>query len=112
MTVASMPHPPLRVQPTRIGDSAVGVALAGDLDMDTGDVFRTRVFDILNGQLPAAIVLDLRELNFLGVAGVRSLCEAHTIAATYGCALTIGHAPEGVRWLLSMLELDRVFAMP
>ncbi|GAB3742505.1 hypothetical protein GCM10027598_74410 [Amycolatopsis oliviviridis] len=57
----------LRVQRTRWSEDLLVVSAAGEIDLATAG----RLEDALLRDLPAATVLDLTEVSFLGVAGLR-----------------------------------------
>ncbi len=70
---ATVPHPRqsgdhlLRVRRTRWSENLLVVTAAGEIDLATAG----RLEHALRGDLPAATVLDLTEVTFLGVAGLR-----------------------------------------
>lgn len=109
MTVERTDQPALRVHLAQTGPTAVRAALVGDLDAVTVDVLRTRILDTLDQRQPDRMVLDLAGLDFIGVSGVRALCEMHAAAAVHGCALTISNSRESTRWLLTMMAVDQLF---
>jgi anti-anti-sigma regulatory factor len=57
------------------------------------------------------IRLDLNDLDFIDVSGVRVLYDLHFDAAAADCSLTISQAPQTTRWILNVLGLDDLFAM-
>jgi len=62
----------LRVRRIRWNDDLLVVAAAGEIDLATAG----QLEQALRGRLPAATVLDLREVGFLGVAGLRVIESA------------------------------------
>ncbi|MGW5706579.1 STAS domain-containing protein [Amycolatopsis japonica] len=62
----------LRIQRIRWNDDLLVIAAAGEIDLATAG----RLEQALRGRLPAATVLDLSEVDFLGVAGLRVIESA------------------------------------
>ncbi|RSN22077.1 anti-sigma factor antagonist [Streptomyces sp. WAC 05977] len=62
----------LRVQRIRWNEDLLIVAAAGEIDLATAG----RLERALSGRLPVATVLDLSEVGFLGVAGLRVIESA------------------------------------
>ncbi|WP_340682249.1 STAS domain-containing protein [Amycolatopsis coloradensis] len=62
----------LRVKRIRWNEDLLVVAAAGEIDLATAG----RLERALRGRLPAATVLDLTEVGFLGVAGLRVIESA------------------------------------
>lgn len=104
--------PVLGVRVTPVGPATVLVAVVGELDLHTVDQLGVPVRTALYRNEPAAIRIDLEHVDFIDVAGVRGLYALHTEAAGCDCVLTITNAPESTRWILAVLGLDDVFAMP
>ncbi|OXM45803.1 STAS domain-containing protein [Amycolatopsis alba] len=79
---APRPRPPgehlLRVQRTRWSEDLLIVSAAGEIDLATAG----RLEGALWGELPSATVLDLTEVSFLGVAGLRVIESAAARART------------------------------
>ncbi|MFD5246286.1 STAS domain-containing protein [Amycolatopsis sp. NPDC058340] len=78
MPLSAVPRPRpsaenlLRVRRIRWNDDLLVVAAAGEIDLATAG----RLEQALRGRLPAATVLDLSEVGFLGVAGLRVIESA------------------------------------
>ncbi|MER7864153.1 STAS domain-containing protein [Amycolatopsis japonica] len=68
----------LQVQRIRWNEDLLVVAAAGEIDLATAG----RLEQALRGHLPAATVLDLSEVGFLGVAGLRVIESAAARART------------------------------
>ena len=60
-------------------DGVVVVSVTGALDIVTSKDFGTRLQAVL-GEGPAALVVDLGDLEFLGSAGIAALLDAHRVA--------------------------------
>ncbi len=111
MTVEQTPQYSLWMQLTPTGPGTVCIAVAGELDLNNAGLLAGQVRATLL-QRPASILLDLNGLEFIDVAGVRTLYELHADAEAADCTLVISHAPRTTRWILSVLGLDELFAMP
>jgi anti-anti-sigma factor len=90
----------------------VVVAVAGELDAGNISWLRIWITDTVDRHRPAALVLDLSELHFIDVSGVRALYELHTIAAAHDCTMSVGPLHDAVRLTLSRLGLDPEFTRP
>ncbi len=77
----------------------------GDLDTTTAPQLADLLWPRLTTHVPA-IVLDLRHLTFLGVAGLKLLANAHSYATTRGIRLSIVHNTPTVERALSAGGLD------
>jgi anti-sigma B factor antagonist len=96
---------PLTVR-VRTLSGAVVVSAAGDLDLGTAPVLRTRARDALDGR-PGALIVDLGGITFCGSAGLQVLAEL--IAETEAAALPFAVVTER-RAVLRALELTRLDA--
>ncbi|WP_328475082.1 STAS domain-containing protein [Actinoplanes sp. NBC_00393] len=112
MFVEQIPGSRLGVQVTRSGPVLVCVAVSGELVSDTAGVLAEQVRATLVRQQPDTMLLNLAQLEFIDVAGVHTLYELHTAAATRDCTLIIRNASRPTRWILSALGLDALFPSP
>ncbi|WP_327011290.1 STAS domain-containing protein [Dactylosporangium sp. NBC_01737] len=85
-------------------------AFTWNLDAEHAAKLRTTVIGTLTEHRPASIALDLSGLAFADAAGVRGLHDLHAELAAAGCALTISHAHDRTRRMLSAAGLDMLFA--
>jgi anti-anti-sigma factor len=86
-------------------DSAVHVALEGELDISTAQ----RLEDDLRrveAERPAVIVLDLERLAFLDSTGLRLMIMADARAREDGRRLAIARANEMIQRVLRLTRLD------
>jgi anti-anti-sigma factor len=67
---------------------SVTVLVAGELDLHTAPRLRELLTQRLHGAV-SAVTVDLSEVTFLGMAGVRVLCEAHLLAEQQAVELQI-----------------------
>ncbi|MET0419989.1 MAG: STAS domain-containing protein [Actinoplanes sp.] len=112
MAVEQPPQSSLRMQVTSAGLGEVCVAVTGDLDVYTAGLLAEQVRETICRHCPASVLLDLERLEFIDVAGVRSLQGMHADAAVLDCMLIIRHAPGMMLWIQSVLGLDGVFEPP
>jgi anti-anti-sigma factor len=80
-------------------DRAVGLALAGDLDLATRSDLVAAVEKVRDAN---AIVLDCADLRFCDATGVSALLEARAAARTAGMALTLVNVRGPARRVLSI----------
>jgi anti-anti-sigma factor len=88
MNIPRARHPSLRLRTTRPAPQAVLVTVHGDLDCATAGDLAAVVADRL-AAAPGRLVLDLSEVDFLGVAGVRALLHAARQADRHGAELHV-----------------------
>ncbi len=79
---------PLQID-VRWDGMAATVTVAGDLDITTAAALTRRLLAVAAGH-PARLVLDLRGLAFVDVAGARELDDVHTLLQTV--------CPVSLRW--------------
>lgn len=97
----------LRITPVDTG-TAVVLAAAGEVDLDTGPRLRAALADLLEQAKPVPVVVDLTDVTFLGSTGIAVLVDAHWQAAQLHIPLTIVVAPEGpVHRTLRTAGVDR-----
>jgi anti-sigma B factor antagonist len=88
------------VRPER---DAVYVVPCGELDIATVDELAAQVRELGDAGFDR-VVVDLRELTFLDLAGVRLLCELHAMARAGGWQLALIQGSAAVRRLLVLTE--------
>jgi anti-anti-sigma factor len=100
-------HPNLRLRTAWPAPHAVLVTARGDLDSATAGDLATLLSDRL-WATPERLVVDLSEVDFLGVAGIRVLLHAGLQAGQGGTELLVvtGTNPM-VRRALQVTEADR-----
>jgi anti-anti-sigma factor len=95
---------PLTIQRTRYGDDVIVFSFAGELDL-AGTAAAWRIIEPALDEPQAMVVLDLTELEFLGVKGVSLL---YGVAATRRDKETLRLLPsihEGVNRVLAMTDV-------
>ena len=89
----------------RVGKDTVLVALAGELDLSRAYTFDEEMRR-LEAQRPEAIVLDLRELNFVDSAGLGRVLALHRRARRDGRRLVVVRGRRAVQRLFAITALD------
>jgi anti-sigma B factor antagonist len=84
----------LRITPVDTG-TAVVLAAAGEVDLDTGPRLRSALAGLLEQANPVPVVVDLTEVTFLGSTGIAVLVDAHWQAAQSHIPFTIVVTPDG-----------------
>jgi anti-anti-sigma factor len=94
----------------RLDDDAGGVrlSLAGELDLAVAPILEGLLRDITRDP-QVVLILDLGELMFCDLAGLRSLRAAHAAA---GGRITVVHVPPSVTRLLLVMDADDPFTVP
>ncbi len=96
-----------RIKRLRLGDGAVVVEVAGELDLCSSHTFREHLAGATDSGA-AAVVVDLTGISFIDSTGLSVLAVQARRAALDGPALAVV-CPEGrVRKVLTMTGLDRV----
>ena len=96
----------VRIEVGELGEDAVTIALEGDLDI-SGVPTLEKELKRLEGQGPAHIILDLRELMFLDSSGLRAIVAADSRARREGWKLTVVKGPETVSRVFSITLMDK-----
>lgn len=112
MTVERTRQSSLRMRLSSTESAALSITVTGELDATNVDQLRGQILDTLDRQRPVSIMLDLSRLTFIDAAGARTLYELHAMALNGGSVLSISHAAETTRWILSTLGFEQIFAMP
>jgi anti-anti-sigma factor len=88
----------------------VRLALNGELDISSAQRVEDELGRIEAGR-PRAIVLDLRELQFMDSTGLRTIVGADARAREQGWRLTIVRGPDAVQRIFSVTKLDERLEM-
>ena len=90
---------------------AVVAEVKGEIDLATRDEFQAGIDDAMAG-IPLAVVLDLREVGFMGSLGLAVLVQAHQRAQDRGFPLYLVTSADGViPRLLDIAGLKQVFSV-
>ena len=79
------------------------VTVGGDLDITTAAALTRRLLAVAAGH-PTLLVLDLRELAFVDVAGARELDDIHTLMQTV-CPVTLRQPRRSARKVFGITGL-------
>ena len=78
------------------------IRLSGEFDISGVRSFHRAVTDV-----DGALVVDLRELSFIGAAGLRSLIELQLRCRRDGCSLSIVKGPPLVQRVFTLTGVDQ-----
>ena len=92
----------------RLGESAVKMALRGELDMEHAYTFDEEV-KRMEALEPRCICLDLRQLTFLDSTGLSRLVAARRRAMKAGRRLVIVRGPAAVQRVFRLTAVDEAF---
>jgi len=101
--------PPLTVR-VRAVPEAVVVAAAGDLDLGTAPVLRTRARAALAGK-PGALIVDLGGITFCGSAGLQVIAELVTETTAAGLPFTVVTDQRPVLRALQITRMDTTLTL-
>jgi anti-sigma B factor antagonist len=99
----------LTVSVRREGESTV-VELGGELDLGSSPQL-SQALEHASRDEPELVVIDLRELQFIDVAGLRVLLEAQQAAQLRGGRFMLAHVRQPVRRVLSLAQMGDVFTI-
>jgi anti-anti-sigma factor len=85
------------------------LALRGELDLATVRILENELTAVWTKDL-RRIEIDLRELSFIGSAGVAALLETNSRARDVGCALTLVRGPAAVQRIFELTGIESQFA--
>jgi anti-anti-sigma factor len=92
--------PQVALTPTTIDDTAVSLAVDGELDMAAVGQFDRTVQAILGQPGLTRLVLDVGSLEFISSGGIYALVAAHQAAQRLNIALAVVNCPGPVRQVL------------
>jgi anti-anti-sigma factor len=85
------------------------LALRGELDLATVAVLEDELAVVWSRDIHR-IEIDLRELSFMGSAGMAALLEANSRARNLGCVLTLVRGPAAVQRIFELTGIESQFA--
>jgi anti-sigma B factor antagonist len=91
-------------------DGTACLAVSGEIDMMTGDVFRQTLLAALGEPAVRRLVLDIGALRFMDSNGVGVLVKARRTADERGIGFAIVNARGPVRGVLEMLGVYEMLA--
>jgi anti-anti-sigma factor len=83
-------------------DGALILRLAGELDLSDADAVRTALTEAVRAN--PAVVVDLSDLSFIDVAGMRALRNAYDAARSCGCRLQLAAPRPFIIMLATLME--------
>jgi anti-anti-sigma factor len=89
----------------------VVVHVHGRLDVNTAPALRARLADVIDGQGNRQVVLDLRQMDGLDVAGLFVLTDALTRMEDYGGELLLSGPTASVEEQLRAVGLEKIFGI-
>jgi anti-sigma B factor antagonist len=97
--------PPFEVSTVQT-ERRVRMELRGELDMSSASVLRRELESVERGD-PTEIVLDLAELSFMDVSGLRAILDAARRGRTAGRSLVISNPMPHIVRLLELTAIDQ-----
>lgn len=88
-------------------DGAAVVLLGGELDVATASILRQTVATIVGSHLQA-VTLDLRDVTFIDVAGVRALRDAHRVVTAAGAEFRLRSLDDQTRLVIRTVHFDEL----
>lgn len=105
----SPPLSPLDVSRTDDGQ-IVRVMLSGELDMSSVTTLELELL-MVETRKPPVLVIDLTELRFMGVSGLRSILDAARRARREGRRLVVSNPPPHILRLFELTAIDQSVAV-
>ena len=93
-------------QRTRTGEGYAAISMAGELDLSVKPAVDAEIRQLLERAELGALILDLRELDFIDSSGIHTLVLAHRECAASGRRLIVLRGGEQVMRILSLCALD------
>jgi anti-anti-sigma factor len=87
----------------RAGDGVVWIELGGELDIATTPTMAT-ILDAVLDASSCSVVVDLREVRFLGVAAIRALDSRARRCADAGLSVSLCNTDEHMRRVLTVYD--------
>lgn len=103
MSARALPPFEVRCEET---ETRARLELRGELDMSSAPML-TRELDAVESHHPKEIVLDLAELSFMDVTGLRTILDAARRARRAGSALVIANPLPHITRLLELTAIDQ-----
>jgi anti-sigma B factor antagonist len=94
---------------TEPAGSAMVVRAAGELDMDTADQLGRHLAETVAVRPAGLVIIDLRELDFLGAAGVSALLACGDVVRRHGGRLRLRAPSAAVRRVLQVTRTLDLF---
>jgi anti-sigma B factor antagonist len=101
-------NPPKLEVSRRSQDGLGEIAVAGELDLGTVNQLESAFAQLL-AERPAAIVIDLSELQFMDSTGIKTLLQLERRCDEGGVRFGLTEGSDPVNRLFSLTQLDRHF---
>ena len=102
--------PPLRIQ-IESGPASVCLKVGGELDIYTAPELQ-EVIEQLEATVPALLIVDLADLDFIDATGLHILLQAHKRARNTNRCLFLLRPRPMVQRVLQVTGLDKVLDLP
>ena len=93
----------------RLAPNVMRVALRGELDLSRTLLLETELHAV-EAMRPDALVIDLRELDFLDSSGIARLISARRRALRGGWQLLVVRGGDAVQKIMAIAAIDRALA--
>lgn len=94
------------------GERTSVIALCGEVDYATAQLFREEVSALLTGADPRVLIVDLAKVSFLDSTGVGTLVVASRICADLGVQLLLRNVNPFIARLFAILGVSEVLGVP
>ena len=101
----SIAHPTVEITLREEADS-VRLLVSGELDRDNAWALTAAVIRS-EATRPSRLVVDLQQLTFIDVGGLRAISDAARRARRHGCSFAVANPSEPVERLFRLTGLDR-----
>jgi anti-anti-sigma factor len=95
----------LRIDTSYPSPATARAAVTGEVDLATATTLRDRLFDVLDGQNPSVLDVDLAGVTFMDCTGLGVLVAVRRAAARTGCQLRVTNPQPIVRRVLEVTGL-------
>lgn len=93
-----------------INERSAIVSVDGELDLASSPRLEQAIAEADRSPRPL-VVLDLKHLRFIDMAGLRVLLEAHERTEAEGRRLVLTNVPEPVRRVLALAQVDELLPL-
>jgi anti-sigma B factor antagonist len=100
----------LTLNARRDGEDAV-VAVGGELDLDTAPLVERTLSELIDDQSCRSILIDLRDLTFVGSTGLCLLLNAQAHVQSRGGEMVLAHPSSAVMRILEIAGLVSTFTI-
>ncbi len=87
-------------------DDTLTAQLAGEIDHHSAAALREQIDSRVRAAVPAVLALDFSAVTFMDSSGVGLILGRHRLMDSLGGAVTVRHAPPGVRRMLAVAGIE------